>query len=156
MFRNFGLAPKSISMIPNTEGGINFYVLWTGSQVAYPLTPPLWENEPIPRSYYPGSDQGFAENDLDFINRNVEEFMRRFQVPAFTLGIVVEEELKFAAAYGKSDLKNNVPVGVDQIFQPGSIGKPFMSALVFRLIELGILPTITSQVFGPGAILGET
>lgn len=65
--------------------------------------------------------------------------MQRQKVPGVAVAIVSKGELLVAKGYGYSNVEHRVPVTNETIFQSGSLGKQFTSAVVMLLVEEGKL-----------------
>src|SRR5574341_1860914 len=76
-----------------------------------------------------------AQISLDRIDDFVRSEMERQKVPGIAIAIVKKGELFAAKGYGYSNVEHKVPVISETIFQSGSLGKQFTSALVMTLVE---------------------
>lgn len=76
------------------------------------------------------------------LERKIDEFvrdeMRQQKVPGVAVGIVQQSNV-VAKGYGYANVEHQVPVTDKTIFQSGSLGKMFTSALVMLLVEDGKL-----------------
>ncbi len=75
----------------------------------------------------------------DRVDEFVRAEMQRQKVPGVALAIVSRGELFAAKGYGFANVEHRVPVTSETIFQSGSLGKQFTSALVMLLVEEGKL-----------------
>ena len=80
-----------------------------------------------------------AQVSQDRIDEFVRAEMQRQRVPGVAVAIVSKGELFAAKGYGYSNVEHRVPVTSETIFQSGSLGKQFTSALVMTLVEEGKL-----------------
>ena len=80
-----------------------------------------------------------AQVSQDRIDEFVRAEMQRQRVPGVAVAIVRKGELFAAKGYGYSNVEHRVPVTSETIFQSGSLGKQFTSALVMTLVEEGRL-----------------
>lgn len=73
----------------------------------------------------------------------IDEFARaeiqRQRIPGVSVAVIHKGEVVRAAGYGFANLEHQVPVKPETIFQSGSVGKQFTSALVMTLVEEGKL-----------------
>jgi CubicO group peptidase (beta-lactamase class C family) len=80
-----------------------------------------------------------ANVPLDRVDEFVRAELERQRVPGVAVAIVSKGELLAAKGYGYSNVEHKVPVIAETIFQSGSLGKQFTSALVMTLVEEGKL-----------------
>jgi CubicO group peptidase (beta-lactamase class C family) len=80
-----------------------------------------------------------ATAPLDRVDEFVRAELERQRVPGVAVAIVRKGELLAARGYGYSNVEHKVPVTGETIFQSGSLGKQFTSALVMTLVEEGKL-----------------
>ena len=74
---------------------------------------------------------------LDRVNGFVRAEMARQRVPGVAVAVVSRGNVLMARGYGLANVEHQVPVGLDTIFQSGSVGKQFTSAAVMLLVEQG-------------------
>lgn len=67
----------------------------------------------------------------------VREEMARQKVPGIGLAVVKGGQVMKLAGYGEANVEHHVPVTPETIFQSGSLGKQFTSALIMLLVEDG-------------------
>jgi CubicO group peptidase (beta-lactamase class C family) len=71
----------------------------------------------------------------------VDEFvkteMARQHIPGMAIGIVRGGKVLEASGFGLANVELNVPVGVDTLFQSGSLGKQFTAVALMTLVEDG-------------------
>ena len=65
--------------------------------------------------------------------------MNRQQIPGLSLAVVQNGKIVKEKGYGLSNIENQVVVTPDTVFQSGSLGKQFTSALVMLLVKDGKL-----------------
>lgn len=75
----------------------------------------------------------------DPVDDFVSSEMNRQQIPGLSLAVVQNGKILKEKGYGLSDIENEVPVTPDTVFQSGSLGKQFTSALVMLLVKDGKL-----------------
>ena len=80
-----------------------------------------------------------AQVSQDRIDDFVRGEMQRQRVPGAAIAIVKKGELFAAKGFGDANVEHRVPVTSETIFQSGSLGKQFTSALVMTLVEEGKL-----------------
>ena len=75
----------------------------------------------------------------DSIDRFVHAEMERQHIPGMSVAVLVGDSVKMARGYGWANLELRVPASDSTIYQSGSVGKQFTSALVMMLVEQGRL-----------------
>ncbi len=75
----------------------------------------------------------------DTIDAWVEAYMHAHHIPGLALGIYRAGRIVKAKGYGLADVELDVPVKPNTIFQSGSVGKQFTSAMVLLLARDGKL-----------------
>lgn len=80
-----------------------------------------------------------ASVSLDRVDEFVRAELQRQKVPGVAVAIVSKGELLAAKGYGYANVEHKVPVTNETIYQSGSLGKQFTSALVMTLVEEGKL-----------------
>lgn len=81
---------------------------------------------------------GLAHADVsDRIDAIVRAEMGRQRIPGVAVAVVRGAKVVKSQGYGYANVEHAVPVGPETIFQSGSIGKQFTSALVMLLVEDG-------------------
>jgi len=71
------------------------------------------------------------------IDKYVTAEMGRERIPGAAIGVYRRGQILLAKGYGLADIELNVPVKPETIFQSGSLGKQFVSAVVMMLVEEG-------------------
>jgi CubicO group peptidase (beta-lactamase class C family) len=90
--------------------------------------------------------------DLERVDSFIRAERGRQKVPGVAVAIVQKGEVLLARGYGLANVELNVPVKPETIFQSGSVGKQFTSALVMLLVEEGKLSLADPiSKFFPGA-----
>lgn len=74
---------------------------------------------------------------IDRIDAVVRAEMERQRIPGVAVALVRKGELLTAKGYGLANVEHDVPVTSETIFQSGSLGKQFPSAVVMLLVEDG-------------------
>ena len=77
------------------------------------------------------------EPTAEYIDQLTARAMERFQVPGIAVGVVKDGELVYAAGHGVRDIRYSDPIGVDSIFQIGSLTKAFTTAALGLLVDEG-------------------
>jgi len=75
----------------------------------------------------------------DSIDRFVNAEMERQHIPGMSVAVLIGDSVMMARGYGWANLELRVPASDSTIYQSGSIGKQFTSALVLMLVEQGRL-----------------
>ena len=75
----------------------------------------------------------------DSIDRFVQTEMKRQHTPGMSVAVLVGDSVMLARGYGFANLELSVRASDSTIYQSGSVGKQFTSALVLMLVEEGRL-----------------
>jgi CubicO group peptidase (beta-lactamase class C family) len=75
-----------------------------------------------------------APAPIDSIDRYVRSEMARQRIPGLSMAVLRGDSLVFARGWGEADVEHHVPAADSTIYQSGSVGKQFTSALVLRLV----------------------
>ena len=73
------------------------------------------------------------------IEKTISSFMSRQNIPALTVAIVHDNQIRFVGAYGISDLENFVPTKSVTVFRIASVSKPVTAVAAMQLAERGKL-----------------
>lgn len=73
------------------------------------------------------------------IEKTISSFMSRQNIPALTVAIVQDNQIRFVGAYGITDLENFVPTKSVTIFRIASVSKPVTAVAAMQLVEKGKL-----------------
>lgn len=106
-------------------------------------------------------------DQLDFIAKRVEHFMRDLDIPGLSVAISKNERLKYAAgnkqktlystpnfvAFGYGNLRRKEQVTPMHQFRVGSVSKPITAAAILLLVDQGRIQ-LDQKVFGPGSFFG--
>src|SRR2546426_4587928 len=65
--------------------------------------------------------------------------MERQHIPGMSVAVLVGDSVMMARGYGWANLELGVPASDSTMYQSGSVGKQFTSALVLMLVEQGRL-----------------
>ena len=76
---------------------------------------------------------------LDSIDRYVRSEMARQRIPGLSMAVLRGDSIVLARGWGEADVEHHVPAADSTIYQSGSVGKQFTSALVLRLAADGRL-----------------
>jgi CubicO group peptidase (beta-lactamase class C family) len=81
----------------------------------------------------------------------VQAEMKKQNIPGVSLAVVTNGQPPLIRSYGLANIEHQVPVKPETIFQSGSVGKQFTSALVMLLVEDGKLSVDdkVSKYLGP-------
>ena len=80
-----------------------------------------------------------APATLDSIDRYVRSEVARQRIPGLSMAVLRGDSLLLARGWGEADVEHHVPAADSTIYQSGSVGKQFTSALVLQLVEDGRL-----------------
>ena len=69
---------------------------------------------------------------------DIRERMEYWHVPGVSLAVIIHGTIEWAKGYGKVEADGN-PVGIETIFQTGSLGKTLTSVTVLALVDRGVL-----------------
>ena len=101
----------------------------------------IWEN------------QGFTYSDLQHINTTIGDFMKKYDVPGVSIGLVKDGRLVFAKGYGYANQAKKEKVNTRHLFRIASVSKPITAVAIMKLVEQGKL-SLNDKVFGAGGVLG--
>ncbi|KAI6232292.1 Beta-lactamase domain-containing protein [Aphelenchoides besseyi] len=148
--------PRQISHFIDADQRVNYVVLWSDlHSFRYPNPPEIWANKTkIPATYLRGTENLLKPEQLDFIVKRVEHFMRDLDIPGLSVAISKDEKLKFAAGFGYGNLRKREQVTPANQFRVGSVSKPITAAAVLILVDQGKL-SLDQRVFGPGSLFGN-
>lgn len=73
------------------------------------------------------------------IDKQVQQFMAKEDIPALAIGIIQNGKITFTSAHGVIDRKNKQGINQKTIFQIGSHSKPLTSIITLELINEGKL-----------------
>src|SRR5262245_27620844 len=74
-----------------------------------------------------------APAPIDSIDRYVRSEMARQRIPGLSMAVLRGDSLILARGWGEANVEHHVPAADSTIYQSGSVGKQFTSALVLRL-----------------------
>jgi CubicO group peptidase (beta-lactamase class C family) len=92
------------------------------------------------------------ENDFSLIDREMDRFMRQWDLTGASVAIAKDGEMVFAKGYGLADAENEVPVEPYHLFRVASISKLITTTGIMKLVEEGKL-SLNDKVFGDTGIL---
>jgi CubicO group peptidase (beta-lactamase class C family) len=78
-----------------------------------------------------------VEKAKGFIEKSTTIFMKRGQIPGFSIAVVREGEVIYAEGFGVRDLKKNLPATPDTLYGIGSCTKSFTAMAIMQLVEKG-------------------
>lgn len=93
--------------------------------------------------------------DLAPMDREIENFMHRFNIRGASLAVVRHDSLIFAKGYGYADAEAGKPMEPTSIMRMASVSKLVTAVAIMKLREQGKL-RLDSKVFGPDGILNDT
>ena len=103
------------------------------------------------------ADNGFSinvfedESDRQFIDKTINQFMQRYDIPGLSIAIA-KEEIILAKAYGFADVDKKIPVNIAHKFRIASLSKPITAVAIMKLMEESKLG-LDDKVFGQNGIL---
>ncbi|HKK75743.1 MAG TPA: serine hydrolase [Saprospiraceae bacterium] len=95
-------------------------------------------------------------SDLSKISSKVQQFLSKHNIAGLQVAVSKDEKLMFSRGYGKADLENNLLMGPNHKGRIASISKPITSAAIHKLDLQDNGFSMTSKVFGPASIFGNT
>ena len=103
------------------------------------------------------STGAWSGEDLQHIDKTIGAFMKQYNVPGASVGLVKDGRLVFAKGYGDMDKSTGEAPGPNTLFRLASVSKPITSVAVMKLMEQqGNGLKIGDKVLGSGAVLGTT
>ena len=87
----------------------------------------------------------------DYIERQVNRFLNKWELKGASLAIIKDEKLVYAEGFGEADF-NGRPVLPGNLFRVASVSKLITAIAIMDLVEKGRL-SLSDKVFGPGAII---
>ncbi len=103
----------------------------------------------------------FLRNDLSSFDqtkrfdRDIESFMRRWELKGATFALMRNDSLIYAKGYGYANVERGQRCEAGNLFRLASVSKLITATAVMKLIEEGKL-SLSSQVFGREGILCDT
>lgn len=98
----------------------------------------------------------FDHSNVVKINKKVQDFLDKWDMPGLTLAISKDEKLVFARGYGYADVDKGLLMGPQHIGRIASISKPFTAvAMQLLMSKFPSKVNINSKVFGAGSVLGS-
>src|SRR5262245_42131283 len=80
-----------------------------------------------------------AQDMTSAVDAYIQAEMRQAKIPGVSIAVIKDGRIVLAKGYGLANVEHQVPVKPETIFQSGSMGKQFTSALVMMLAERGRL-----------------
>ncbi|CAD6189089.1 unnamed protein product [Caenorhabditis auriculariae] len=153
--RNSNMLPRQISHYSDEYKQVQYVVLWSDvDSYRYPNPPPLWDETPIPVRFLKGTPELLKDEQLDFLIKRVEHFMKDLNIPGLSIAISKKEQLKFAAGFGYTNIRQQEPVTPNHQFRVGSVSKPITAAAIMLLIDRGKF-NLDDRLFGRDSIFGS-
>lgn len=90
-----------------------------------------------------------------FIEKEANEFLRRWNLAGMTMSVVKDGKLVYAHGFGYSDLEAKQPVTPGQLFRIASVSKLITAVAIMKLVDKKKI-SLDSKVFGPDAILKDS
>jgi len=92
---------------------------------------------------------------LENIDKNIEYFIKKWQVAGATVGIMKDGKLVYAKGFGYADKEKNEEVQPEHLFRIASVSKLVTAIAIMKLVEEGSL-SLDDQVFGENGILNDS
>lgn len=87
----------------------------------------------------PVSVLGLTGAGVESLDRDLADFLRRWNVPGLTLAVAVDGRLVVARGLGLADAVTGAPIEPGALVRIASVSKPITSAAIVRLVEIGVL-----------------
>jgi len=85
------------------------------------------------------SNLQFETPEGTFESRNLSDRMRQLHTPGVSIAVINNGEIEWARGFGIADDRTRDSVGVETLFQAGSVSKPTFALGVMRLKEKGLI-----------------
>uniref|UniRef100_A0A914YFZ6 Beta-lactamase-related domain-containing protein n=1 Tax=Panagrolaimus superbus TaxID=310955 RepID=A0A914YFZ6_9BILA len=133
------ILPRQISHFFDSENTLKYVVLWSNVHTMRFSNPPeIWnDSASIPVTYLKGAPELLTDDQLTFITKRVEHFMKDLDIPGLSVAISKKEQLKFAAGFGYANVRKKEPVTPHHQFRVGSVSKPITAAAILLLVDQG-------------------
>ena len=82
---------------------------------------------------------GQEVKELQSFDRQIKEFMQKYELPGGTVAVAKDGRLVYARGFGWADRKNRAPMQPNALLRIASISKTFTAAAIMRLVERGRL-----------------
>jgi CubicO group peptidase (beta-lactamase class C family) len=83
--------------------------------------------------------KGFHKKALSKFEEDLENLVKKNQLPGVAVGIIKEQKLIWAKGIGYADIENKVPASPTTLYRLASTSKPFAAVLIMQLVEQGKL-----------------
>ena len=80
-----------------------------------------------------------TDDKIELINESVERSMAEGRIPGVALIIVSGNEVLYSHGFGYADLRNQIPVTMDTVFELGSNSKAFTGLAILQLEQEGLI-----------------
>ena len=91
----------------------------------------------------------------DYIDRQFENFLKKWSMTGMSVAIVKDERLVYAHGFGYADREKAIEITPGHVFRLASISKLITAVAIIKLVENGKL-SLDSKVFGENAILNDS
>lgn len=92
---------------------------------------------------------------LDKMDKEIERFIRRWNIKGLSLAVTRNDSLLYAKGYGMADVEEGRAMTPQNIMRLASASKLVTAIAIMRLVEDGKLK-LESKVFGPDGILNDS
>ncbi len=79
------------------------------------------------------------QSDAGRIETAISAFMKKMHIPAMSVAVVKDNEIRFNRGYGVADLEHAVPASAATVYRIASISKPLTAVAAMQLAERGDL-----------------
>ncbi|WP_333973284.1 serine hydrolase domain-containing protein [Alteromonas mediterranea] len=80
-----------------------------------------------------------ADNRFTYVNNEIEAFIEENDIPAVTVGVIMNNEIQYKRAFGARSRKDPRPLSLDSLFQIGSQSKVLTSYITLAAVEKEIV-----------------
>ncbi len=115
-----------------------------------PIAPP----PPVSINTLISNDMSALEQTKRF-DRDIESFMRRWEMTGATFALMRHDSLIYAKGYGYADKEREIKCDASNIFRIASVSKLITATAIMKLVEAGQL-SLDSYVFGQDGILCDS
>jgi N-acyl-D-amino-acid deacylase len=95
-----------------------------------------------------------AQTSIQQVDRTVEAFLKRWNVPGASVAIVSNDRLMYAKGYGYANKKTRERVTPTHLFRIASLSKPITAVAILQLVEAEKL-RLDDKVFGASGLLNK-
>ncbi len=82
---------------------------------------------------------GLSPETVRQIERLISAEMSRQHIPALSVAVAADGEVRWTSGFGIADLENFVPATAETVYRVASVAKPLTAAAVLQLVERGTM-----------------